>query len=1656
MQKKRAMSLFLSAALAVSMVPASAVNAMAANLADDNLVATFEPDAIAKGDNAVLHVDFKDVSAYAGFDMIVHWNELEPYVKNTIYDDSNSLVAGFSAQDFAVNSMAAQRGTIQSVQTGGSLKVPGDVINMAASDTNIRYATNHRNGINILEDAAVLTMRLDADIPDGYYDVEVELFDLVDKDGKQLVTPGNQASWQKATATLKVGNLDTPAPPDEQKYDIKLNTPVNGTLALADGQASSVKAGDQVQVKVKPKDANWKTALVAAKDSGGTNPDIRLTKLPDLVGGYEIWTFTMPAYGVTVDANFVAADKFTVASTVTGGHGEVKLNGTEFIPMTNVNFQVIPAPGYRISSVTAVETNGDNADHAVVVNPSDSNQSTDAAKDYTLSMPRADVLITVTMEQKDPGPETHYNIHYGNIEHAALKSHPVTQVKPNDKVQFGIKPDTGYTIKKVTATATNGLAPITVNSGSTDSDGYYLYDFNMPASDVTINVEMQKIGGGDENKPSHDQGIVTGTVNTSNNRPLANATVTLTSVTGQAGAVQITVKTDDQGRFKTDAVPTNLTYKLQAHYDTHINQGQHVDDAGFKNESSVTTITPGDFKGTGAEAHFNLQITLHYKWDVDSDGSEETIFAGADDQFLTPDDNYKDRIPAKGDTGKDVDVFADSNGKINSEKAHYGWDLYPTISDSEQQGGNGTVFVGPGFQAGTKNDFYQFDVDHNPGTANVDVSIGEDGIPATSDDNYVLNINGQPQKEIVYNGADGQAATEDDYYIMDGKTIFAGKDQIAGTADDWYMGDADGHSELPDNPNDDKISVGEDHLAGTNDDYYERDVNGDGKVETIFAGENVTGDGKFNTADDFYVAEVGGKDVHVNPGQPGENGDPVEFGQRNDHYQYDINGKDTTVRVGLDAIAGTADDEWDAVIHDANRDPAEQSVVVEAGADGIPGTADDVYHYDADKDGQDETVFVGEDGLPDTADDHYIKDVNGDGKDETIFAGEDTDFGTKDDHYKADPNKDGTPDNIFAGEDSIIGTPDDRYDVDVNGDGVVDNVYVGDDKIPGTSDDWYKADTDHDGSMEGEHDKVHSGEDGVIGTEDDYYVTDPDHDGDKDNVYVGDDKIPGTSDDWYEHDTNKDGDTTDPEDKVEAGEDGIIGTEDDEYHKDIDKDGIDEDIFVGPDKIPGTSDDWYEHDTDKDGNTDGQNDKVDAGEDGVIGTPDDHYKNDVDKDGTDEDIFVGPDGIPNTPDDWYDKDVDKDGEDEEVHVGPDGKPGTDDDWFYPMITFMAGDGTVNGTKVYTVISSDITVLPSASLSGYTFQGWASVDGSSSVMTLDQVKALRADTTLYAYYTRNSSGGGGGGGGGSHGGGSGPVVSKEYLVDFNSTGGSEVKDQKVVSGHTAVKPNDPVRDGFRFNGWFTDTNCTKIFDFNTKITKDIKLYAGWVKMSNVDENVFGLLTQEHIAYLSGYDDGLVHGGDNITRGQVAMIMYRLLNEDAHAKYDTVNETFKDVASDAWNAKAIATMANAGIMVGYSPDYFGPNDYITRAEFATVCANIGKLQPTYKHSFSDVSSDHWAYANIMAVADNGWVSGFPDGTFGVNKNITRSQVVAMLNRVMKRGTLNDSTFEQFKNAPGFRNWADNLPGAWDYYDLIEAGNAHSHTYDANGVETWTALN
>ena len=192
---------------------------------------------------------------------------------------------------------------------------------------------------------------------------------------------------------------------------------------------------------------------------------------------------------------------------------------------------------------------------------------------------------------------------------------------------------------------------------------------------------------------------------------------------------------------------------------------------------------------------------------------------------------------------------------------------------------------------------------------------------------------------------------------------------------------------------------------------------------------------------------------------------------------------------------------------------------------------------------------------------------------------------------------------------------------------------------------------------------------------------------------------------------------------------------------------------------------------------------------------------------------------------------------------------------------------------------------------------------------------------------------------------------------------------------------------------------------------------------------------------------------ITRAEATTIFFRLLTEESRSANLTKTNGYTDVASDAWYNTAVSTMAKAGIVDGYPDGTFRPDAPITRAEMAKIISLFAKLDKS-ESRFSDIAG-HWAEAYIRLAAGNGWIAGYPDGTFGPQRNITRAETATMINRVLDRVPSEES---HLLSRGVMQIWPDANPGDWFYLAMQEATNSHDYERNAKWAaadEQWTAL-
>jgi hypothetical protein len=141
-------------------------------------------------------------------------------------------------------------------------------------------------------------------------------------------------------------------------------------------------------------------------------------------------------------------------------------------------------------------------------------------------------------------------------------------------------------------------------------------------------------------------------------------------------------------------------------------------------------------------------------------------------------------------------------------------------------------------------------------------------------------------------------------------------------------------------------------------------------------------------------------------------------------------------------------------------------------------------------------------------------------------------------------------------------------------------------------------------------------------------------------------------------------------------------------------------------------------------------------------------------------------------------------------------------------------------------------------------------------------------------------------------------------------------------------------------------------------------------------------------ISGYGDCTFRPYNNITRGQASKIVVLAANIVTNT---TGGPHFSDVAPGSTFYTYIETAYNNGIISGYADGTFRPNTNVTRGQFSKMIVQAFRLPINVSGAphFSDVSPINPFYQQIETAYNNGLISGYADGTFKPNNYITRGQ-------------------------------------------------------------------
>lgn len=243
--------------------------------------------------------------------------------------------------------------------------------------------------------------------------------------------------------------------------------------------------------------------------------------------------------------------------------------------------------------------------------------------------------------------------------------------------------------------------------------------------------------------------------------------------------------------------------------------------------------------------------------------------------------------------------------------------------------------------------------------------------------------------------------------------------------------------------------------------------------------------------------------------------------------------------------------------------------------------------------------------------------------------------------------------------------------------------------------------------------------------------------------------------------------------------------------------------------------------------------------------------------------------------------------------------------------------------------------------------------------------------------------------------------------FNSSPEEQVEKGKVPSHIPIVVPDE----GYTFAGWSMDGEGT--VQPGTVVIREDTVFTAVYK-------------EQHEAYIRGYEDGSFRPDTGISRAETAVLFVRISQKEPDA-----NSCFADVPAGSWYESSIETSASNGWVEGDGDGNFRPEESITRGEFAAIAARYLRLSGGSKKEFGDCEG-HWARGYIGALAEQGILEGYGDGSFRPDAKITRAEAVKILNGILGREPACGDVSNPFPDVAATH---------WAYSRIAEAAVSHT---------------
>lgn len=272
----------------------------------------------------------------------------------------------------------------------------------------------------------------------------------------------------------------------------------------------------------------------------------------------------------------------------------------------------------------------------------------------------------------------------------------------------------------------------------------------------------------------------------------------------------------------------------------------------------------------------------------------------------------------------------------------------------------------------------------------------------------------------------------------------------------------------------------------------------------------------------------------------------------------------------------------------------------------------------------------------------------------------------------------------------------------------------------------------------------------------------------------------------------------------------------------------------------------------------------------------------------------------------------------------------------------------------------------------------------------------------------------------------PMVTVDYM-----DGDEVISSSAIRMGECPEKPENPVKDGYDFENWYCDKDCKDVFDFSQPVVKNTLIYSKWIEKSN--EIIVHEDSSEEKSYSSGRSSSKALVSDKSSSETTST------DSDDGESVSKDRIAFTDVSKDSPFYDSICFAFEKNIMNGISKSKFDPKSYLTRGMFVTMIYRMnGENETNLDNPFGDVYKEYYYFEPVKWAYSNGLVKGYSSTIFGPNDYITKYQLATILYRFAEKNGYDVNIDESDIDLDDVPEYAK-LPVLWAYKNkLIEESN------------------